>query len=58
MAINPCILYWILGCWIFIFWRKLIHFILFVKKNQVMNIEILLDRFAGGNIKIINIFRY
>ena len=40
---------------------KLIHFNLFVKKNQVMNfvtIEILLDRIVEGNIKIINIFRY
>ena len=56
MAINPCILYWIPV--IFIFWWNIIHFILFVKKNQVMNIEKLLDRFAGGNIKIINIFRH
>ena len=58
MAINPGILLWIIGHWVFILWGKLIHSILFVKENQVMIIEILLDRIAAGNVKIINIFRY
>ncbi len=40
------------------FCRKLIHFILFVKENQVMLSEILLDMIAADNIKITNIFRY
>ena len=46
-----------LMCHLF-FCCKFIHFILFVKENQVMISEILLDMIAAGNIKIINIFRY
>jgi hypothetical protein len=35
-----------------------IHLIIFVKENQVMISEILLDMIVAGNIKITNIFRY
>ena len=61
MAINPGIWYSFLDPLILFFWCKFIHFILFVKKNQVMNlvsIEILLDRLAEDKIKITNIFRH
>jgi hypothetical protein len=37
---------------------KHIHFNLFVKENQVVISEILLDMITAGNIKITNIFRY
>jgi hypothetical protein len=57
MAINPDIQSGIIGHWVLVDCCKFIHFILFVKKNQVLNLEILLDRIAAVNIKIINIFR-
>ena len=60
MFINPYIWYRILDFWVFIIRWDSIHFNLFVKKNQVtssFSTEILLDRIAGDNIKITNIFR-
>ena len=58
MAIDPGIFLWIVDHQISILCGKLIHSILFVKENQVPNIEILLDRIAAGDVKIVNIFRY
>lgn len=58
MATNPGILSGIIGHWVIVCCCKFIHFILFVKENQGLDFEILLDRITAVNIKIINIFRY